>query len=186
MSYPLDRISNAPVHITLAGQTFLVRQLRLRQWGELQAWLREAAPDPIRSAVKAVASVESEGKRVADHIQRHLFAVATEECRRWPPKVGTAAWLAALDAADPLGRNFIAKVLDANGIVFSDEGLDEICDGLVEGELATLMAMVLWGHVPAPKSDAPAAAPTQPRPTTGESLSNESLLIVRDGPLTMS
>ena len=165
MAYPLDVATGSVQYVTLAGKSYPVK-LRIRDWGELQAWLRSTAESPIKATARAVAEMEAEGKPVAEHIRRGMFAAAAEEVRRWPPKAGSFAWINLVDSTEGGNARFLRAALKAGG---TEIGLDEaaaIEEALLPGELAELVGVCLFGVIPAPKAAAAATAPTTtPGPT---------------------
>jgi len=165
--YPLDLMSNACRPVTLAGKQYPVRQLRLREWGELQAWLKSVAPSPVAVALKALAEVPD----VPQPVQDALFRQAQDEARRWPPKVGSPAWINALEEIEGGRAMFLQAALAAGGTELDEEQADRIVDSATAGELGELLMICLFGEPSVPKG---AGEATPPSPTTGDGSTSTS------------
>lgn len=165
MPNPLDVATGSVQFVTLAGRQYPVK-LRIKDWGELQAWLRSTAESPIKATARAILEMDQSGQRLPDHIQRGMYAAAAEEVRKWPPKAGSFAWLQLLDNTEGGNARFLMTALKVGG---TDVTLDEaaaIEDRLLPGEMTDLVGACLFGVIPAPKSGAATEAPATPAPTT--------------------
>jgi hypothetical protein len=180
--YPLDQLTNATQPVTLAGRVFPVRQLKLREWGELQSWLKSVAPSPIAVATKGLAELRVQGVPVPPDVQDALFRQAQEETRRWPPRVGTAAWLRALEDIDGGRVRFLQVAVASGGTTLSDDEAADIEDAATLEELGDLMRVCLHGEHLVPKA---AGETTPPSPTTGES-GTKTFETAPDGPTATS
>jgi hypothetical protein len=171
MHYPLDQLTNATQPVTLAGRVFPVRQLKLREWGELQAWLKTVAPSPVAVAVKALAELRTDGAPVPQDVQESLFRQAQEESRRWPPRVGTVHWLRAIEDMDGGRARFLQAALAAGGTQLNDDEATDVEQMASLDELADLMRVCLHGEHIAPKAEGAIQPPSQ---TIGGSSSSGS------------
>ncbi len=169
--YPLDQLTNACQPVTLAGRTFPVRQLRLREWGELQAWLKGVCPSPVAVATRALAELRAEGCPVPPDVQDSLFRQAQEETRRWPPRVGTVAWLKAIEDTEGGRARFLQTAIASGGAAVDEETACELEANASLDELADLMRVCLHGEHARPKA---AGADQPPSPTIGANGSSES------------
>lgn len=171
MPYPLDRLTNASQPVTIAGKSYPVKQLTLAEWGELQAWLKTVCPSPVAVAAKALAELQAQGTILPQLVQDALFRQAQEESRRWPPKVGTLAWLRAIeDIEDGRGR-FLQAALGAGGTMLDQAQADAIVEQATLDELGDLMRVCLHGEHLAPKDSSPTIPVSTP--TNGDGSSGE-------------
>lgn len=171
--YPLDQLTNAPQPVTLAGRTYNVRQLRLREWGELQAWLKSVAPSPVAVAVKGLAELRTAGFTTPPEIEAALFKQAQAGARTWPPKVATAAWFRALDDAEGGHARVVWVALKAAGHQVTEDDAADIAEAASGAELTDLMRVCVHGEHLVPKGE---GATMPPSPTTGASGSSESAM----------
>lgn len=169
--YGLDQLTNAPQPVTLAGRTFAVRQLRLREWGELQAWLKSVAPSPVAVAIRGLAELRDSGFATPKDLESALFAQAQDEARRWPPKVATGAWFRALDETEGGHARVVLVALRASGHAISEAEAADVAEASSGAELTDLMRVCVHGDHVVPKGQ---GATTPPSPTTGGSGSSES------------
>lgn len=162
--YPLDQLTNACQPVTLAGRSFPVRQLQLREWGEFQAWLKSACPSPMAVAIKAFKELRDQDIPIPKDLQDSIFRQAQEETRRWPPRVGTQEWLRSIDGIEGGGVHFIQIALRAGGTDVSEEEAYRIEKDASGDELGDLMRVCLKGEYELPKASGetnpPVSAPT--------------------------
>lgn len=171
MPYPLDQLTNATQSVTLAGRTFPVRQLRLREWGELQAWLRSVAPSPIAVAARGLAELRAAGTPIPPDLQDAIFHQAQVECRAWPPKVATQAWFKAIDDLEGGHAMVVHAALTAAGVAITEDEASDLAEACTGEELTDLMRICLHGDDLVPKASGAAVPPS---PTNGESSSSGS------------
>jgi hypothetical protein len=162
--YPLDTLTNAVQPVTLAGKSYPIRQLRLREWGELTAWLKASKPNPVTLAIRALADAEKDGP-VPQPVQDSLFRQAQEEARRWPPKTASYEWLRALDDVDGGKAKFFQHVIGVCGTPLTGDEADEIAAKVHGEELWAFIRHVKDGDTSAPKGSGAAVPPT---PMTGD------------------
>lgn len=172
----LEQATRAPQPVTLAGQSYPVRQLMLSEWAELQAWLKSVCPSPVGVAAKALAELQAQGLTVPTAVQETMFRQAQEESRRWPPKVGTREWLQALDDIEGGRGRFIRAALGPGGTAVDPTEADQIAAAASNAELWDLIRVTIHGEHIAPKAGAGAAQipAAPPIPTTGNGSMAES------------
>jgi hypothetical protein len=130
---------------TVDGVDYRVSKFRLRDWGELEAWLADQLPDPWTVARKHMEGLPPE-------VQKHIWDRACAEGEaHWPPSF-----------ADPRARRVI---LGPEGQAFyvylalrrTTGGMDlararDVADRMGAGDLERLMALVQPGDPDAPKA----------------------------------
>ena len=92
----LSVLVNAPREITLAGKSYLVSALTLKEWGALQAYLKDRAVNPVVAALGQLSAAKAAGIRIADEDRTALFIQAKAEAKPWPPMVGSNLWFDSL------------------------------------------------------------------------------------------
>ncbi len=168
--YPLDQLTNARRPVAMAGRTFPIRQLSLKEWGEVQAWLKSVVPNPVTTAITALSEASKAGP-VPQPVQDALFRQAQEESRRWPPKAGTGAWFRALSDADGGQAMFIRHAVRLGGTELTEDEAEEIGERATSEEIGRLIVSCLYGEPDVPKA---AGESTPPSPTTGDGSSSTS------------
>lgn len=172
--YPIDILTNAPRPVTLAGKSYPVRQLKYREWGEIQAWLKSVAPSPVAIALKSVAALKEGGLPLDPELQKVLFAQAQEEARAWPPRVASPAWFKAVDMMDGGHVQLVSLALRAGGTAVSEDDAADIAREATSAELVELVRVCVHGEHFIPKAGAAAATSRPPSPTTGDGSTNDS------------
>lgn len=74
------RATSQPRTVTLDGRDYRVSKLSPAIVGEIEAWLRERAPNP-----RAEAKAYMEGLPV--EVQKHIWSEACIEAKSWPPSM---------------------------------------------------------------------------------------------------
>jgi hypothetical protein len=171
--YPLDTLTNAVQPVTLAGKSYPVRQLRLREWGELQAWFKSVAPSPVAVAIRGIAELRDAGMPVEPDLQKALFAQAQEESRSWPPRVASPAWFKALDLMDGGHTQLVLAALRKGGTEITEDEAAELGKRATSTELVDLVRVCVHGEHFVPKAGEAAANPS-PSPTTGDGSASDS------------
>jgi hypothetical protein len=87
----LSTLTGAPREVDLAGVRYKVPALKMRDWGLIQAWIKDNVPSPMAS----IRSEDLSGLSPADKATLMREAIAAQ--RAWPPRVGTRAWFEAID-----------------------------------------------------------------------------------------
>lgn len=170
--YGIDDLTQACRPVTLAGREFPVRSLRLREWGEVQAWLKSVAPNPVTLAIRSLAEASAQGP-VPQTVQDALFRQAQEESRRWPPKVGSMAWINALDEFDGGISRFLRAALAPGGTTLDEDAAEWLAANIARSELGRLLDACFSGDPSVPKG-LEGAIPLGRRPTTGAGYGNSS------------
>ena len=165
----LAQATQALEQVAIAGRSFSVRQLKLREWGALQSWLKQAAPSTVAVALKGLAEAQAAGVAVTQAQQDTLFAQAQEEARGWPPRVGTTDWLHALEDLEG-GRARFLQIALAPGTELGQDEAAELVERATLDELAELMRICLYGEHLVPKAEMKSAMEDRnpiPIPTNG-------------------
>ncbi len=158
----LAQLTNAPREIEVAGRTYKVSALKLKEWGSVQAWIKDNVPSPLG----ALKSADLDGLSNAD--KRTLLDVAVRQQRDWPPRVGSAAWLEALDH-DGGHAMFLHAILSKHQPSFTEADAEALAERLTTGEILPLILVGLGIEDERPKNS---PAPTEgPNPTTSPTTS---------------
>jgi len=172
----LALMTSAPVPITLAGQPYNVRLLKLREWGALQAWLKASVPSPIAEALRALEQLKAAGEKLDPAIRQAVLDHAQDAARLWPPRVGSVPWITALNSVEGGTAKFIETALFVAGYTLIINEVDALEKDSSIDEIADLIRVCLHGEPPLPKSTTaltetgPDTSPITPsKPTTGES-----------------
>lgn len=162
----LDVMTAAPRLIHVAGQSYAVRPLTLRQWGDLQAWLRDNGLSPLRQIrANDLEHLTPEQQQVI------LDAAYRDQKATWPPAVGSLDWVHAMSAAPGGNTEFIRAVLSRDRPDVTTEVAELIREQATELENQAILFAALGFEVPDPKSAAPETLPMTatepPGPTSG-------------------
>lgn len=149
----LAQATNACEPLSLAGQTFPVRQLKLAEWGKLQAWLKSVHPSPVTIAYRSLQELRELGVPIAAETRDDVLNHAHELARAWPPPVGGRAWLKALDQVDGGRARFVQAILQAGGTEVSIDQARTLFDKATQEEADDLFRQAYYGDPPAPKGD---------------------------------
>ena len=149
----LAQATQATQTVTLAGQQFAVRQLKLREWGQIQSWLKERCPSPIAQAVEGIAELRRKGVPFDRDTEQALFRQAQDEARNWPPRVATAEWIRTLESADGGRAKFIQHALEASGTALSEDQAEDLSVRATIDELSDLMRICIHGEILVPKAE---------------------------------
>jgi hypothetical protein len=79
-----SRACASPRTIEILGKRYLVGKLTPRGMGDLQAYLKDAVPDP---RIKARELMEG----LSDPVQIHIWNQAVEDAKHWPPAIQSEA-----------------------------------------------------------------------------------------------
>lgn len=176
----LAQLTDGRQDITLAGKPYSVRLLKLREWGDLQGWLKQAVPSPVAEAARALQALKADGEKIEADVRQAILDHAQDAARKWPPRVGSIHWIQALSEAEGGTARFIAVALEAAGhVVAVEEPLRLDADATVD-EIADLIRVCLHGEKPLPKATTalkeagPDLTDTTSSPMTGESCSSAS------------
>lgn len=159
----LDQLTaTATYPVTLAGRSFEVRKLRLREWGELQGWLKTAVPSPVAEAARALMDLKSKGEKIDADVRESILTHAQEAARLWPPRVGSLPWVVALDQAAGGTARLIAAAIRATGALIGADEADDLAEACTSVELSDLIRVCLHGEMPDPKPMASTTTETEP------------------------
>lgn len=89
----LAQLTDQPTWIAIGGKSYGFSEIPFGGLGELQAWLKDNTPHPLRSLAGQLDGFSEEEKA-------ELLRQAREDAKSWPPVVGTAAGAAALLATE--------------------------------------------------------------------------------------
>jgi hypothetical protein len=162
----LSQLTTGFQPVTLAGRPFSVRLLTLREWGDLQGWLKAAVPSPIAEAARALQSVKDAGDKLDHEVRQAILDHAQEAARNWPPRVGSIPWIQALSETDGGTARFIQCALEAAGQTCHFDDAVELDKGATVDEVADLIRVCLHGGPPLPKAMAPTIEPGPESPPT--------------------
>lgn len=76
------RSTGQPRTVTLDGRQYPVGKLRPADLGRIQAWFKEVVPNPLAEAKRF-------GEGLNDEVAKHLFTLAWEDAKNWPPQFGS-------------------------------------------------------------------------------------------------
>jgi hypothetical protein len=148
--------------VEIAGKTYRVGELTLLEWAPVQAWIKAEVPGPLASLGSP------DFKKLPPDVKRDLYVQALEQDRlHWPPRIGTAPWVAALDKQAG-GHAVLLLALLGKYQSMTLVACQAIADEAASEEIlaAVLASLGMFG----PKSPAPAEGPTTttgaPKPTT--------------------
>lgn len=85
----LAQLTDQPTPIEISGRHYGFSELSFDALGELQQWIKDKYPHPLRS-------IQGYLDGFSDDDREELLRQAREEAKHWPPVVGTAAGTAAL------------------------------------------------------------------------------------------
>lgn len=141
---PLDRIANAGLTLSIAGQDWTFRELTYRQRAELIAITRGLA---LRVYLKeSPAFPDMEPRRRAMDLNAILLGTMAQDIDWENPEVRHAALKASLVASHPnVGDDDVQCILRTT---------------MAQRDMDALWALVVTGKLAEPKEDAPPANPT--------------------------
>ncbi len=127
---------NEPRTVEVAGVPYLVSALTLKEWGPVQAWIRENIPGPVRS----INSDDLEGLNEDD--RKTILEAAMMAQRNWPPRIGSKVWFDSLD--HPGGHGvFIVAALGKHQLDIDAERAAGIADRATAGEIVAVVIACL-------------------------------------------
>ena len=154
--------------VCFAGRTLPVRQLCLDDWAELMAFLKSNCRSPVTIAVIALQEARDLGCQVDQDVADVIMGQAQAQAQAWPPKVGTRAWLRALDSIHGGTATFLQTVFKLGGTELTRDECQRLSDKATQDEFDELVRLAYFGDPPAPKAETPDPNPaTTPSPTTG-------------------
>lgn len=151
----LDELTAAPRTLTLAGRQFTVSPLELREWGELQGWLKDFGRSPIKAVAPSLDALSESDRKAA-------LAIAVEKQMRWPPRVATTDWFEAISEATGGDARFLWTVLRKHQPELAIDEADRLAQAASVEESQALVLLAI-GLEPPPKSPAPVVPKAKPR-----------------------
>lgn len=148
----LIQACNAPTPVEFGGRVLPVRQLKLREWAQVHAWLSAAAPNPVYVAARAVEEARRMGNPFSADLRTLLLEQAHDEARAYPPPVGSRLWLREVCRRAEGERLFYRTVFSAGGVELSDEDLDALVETATEEQIAEVLRLAYFGDPPVPKA----------------------------------
>lgn len=135
-------LSGCPRKIILScGESVHVSPLKVRDWGQLQAWLRDNVPSPL-----AVAQSNLELVPMAKEDRQSVLSHAA--LQPWPPRVGGRGWLEAIDRAE----DQVACALAVLRVVLRDEvRAQELVTKVTGADFREIFSAAMGLDEPAPK-----------------------------------
>lgn len=144
MSRELAELTAAPRTFPYKGGEYPVPKLRLRDVGEMQAWLMDRVPSPL-----AQARVHLDG--LPEAVAIHVWDVAVAASRSWPPTPDSPEGMARLSLPD--GQAFLVWVVLRRAIPgFDLAAAEAIADAMTGEDFGRLMALANPGDPADPKS----------------------------------
>lgn len=138
--------TNAPRTLSLAGRDFQVSALALRDWGRVQAWIKDKVPGPL-----AVLGTR-EYQQLPESARREVRLDAVARQQKWPPHPGTLEWSETIDCVEGGDALFVHVVLSKHQAVTEDEAR-QIANAMTSADAANLFSLAFLGELPAPKAE---------------------------------
>lgn len=163
----LCQATGTPEEITLGGQTFNIRLLTLREWAEVQKYLKKELPSPVTRVGIAVDQAWDAGTPLKQTTIDALYDRAERAALTWPPRIGTKEWFDGLDTVEGGWERLLFEVISKTHPVFTLAQAHELAPKVKANEWADLIRVALWGTHPAPKDEGAPPPPASPSATTG-------------------
>lgn len=138
--FQIDRLANSGVNVDAAGQSIKVRQITIRDQGELQAIIRKNQPFPSTHAKKVVAGMD---KAVAAEVM--INAVKADLF--WPQTIASSEGIQMLLSCEE-GQKAILKAATAKANGFTDEDIEKLMDELTTTEFQRIATIAIIGDDP--------------------------------------
>lgn len=151
----LAEATNAPREVVIGGLAYKVSAFTRNEWGQLQAWLKDHARDPITRAYAELAEVRRKGIEIDDKDRDAVLTKARFEQSSWPPIVASPAWFDLLTSTDGGTFQFVAALFRKHQPSMTDEQVADVVNKTDDavGEVLVWRAM---GFDPPPKATGPA------------------------------
>jgi hypothetical protein len=154
--------------LALGGQTFNIRLLTLREWAEVQKFLKKELPSPVTRVGIAIQQAKVAGTPLDSSTVDALYDRAEKAALTWPPRLGSKEWFDGLDTIEGGWERVLFEVLSKTYPAFTLSQADELAPKVKANEWADLIRVSLWGTHPAPKDEgATPEPPASPSATTG-------------------
>src|SRR4051812_24929555 len=86
--------------LTLGGQTFNIRLLTIREWAEVQKFLKKELPSPVTRAAIAIQQSKAMGTPLDATTIDAMYDRAERAALTWPPRLGSKEWFDAMDLVE--------------------------------------------------------------------------------------
>lgn len=150
------RATGQPAPILLDGKEYRVGKLRPVDLGRLQAWLKTKVPNPLEL-------VRPHMDGLPDEVAKHVWTLAYEEFKRWPPQFGDEATIDLLVGAEGQAE-FLLVALGRYLPGFTRADAEQLVERIELDDFMAVMALAMPGAVGDPKAPAKAAQDDSPTP----------------------
>src|SRR6185437_57928 len=96
----LLQATNTPEPLALGGETYPARTLTFGEWAAFQSWLASKLPAPMTRAAVSLQQLRDSGQKIDLATEELILDHALREQLHWPPRLGSRAWLDAVDSAE--------------------------------------------------------------------------------------
>jgi hypothetical protein len=155
----LAEATRQPIPVKLAGKDYTIRPRTLAELGELQAWFKRAIPSPIVRAAESIEEARRRGVAMPESARALIYAEAVKAAATWPPRLGSMAWLEALDAANA-EHEVVRFALAPTHPEVTDDIAQAIMAEATGEELGVVTYILFMGKHPDPKAQPPATTTT--------------------------
>lgn len=149
--------TSQPEEIILeCGEPILVRPLKMKEWGALQAWFKRTCPSPVTRALFALQQMKDSGESVSLDAEETLLDHAQRQALNWPPRVGSAPWYDAILKADGAVAQFLETVLTKADPEVTRERCEGLAGLLTTDDMGAIIRVAMYGENPSvPKAGGP-------------------------------
>jgi hypothetical protein len=139
-AFYIDKLANSGIEVKMAGATFRVRQLTLRDQGVLQAIIRKLQPFPSEKAKKLVIGMDKQvaGDVMKEALKADLF---------YPTPVASPEGLQLLVNSDE-GQKALLKAAIGRNEGVSDSTIEDLYGELSYAEFMRIAAIAVSGEDP--------------------------------------
>jgi hypothetical protein len=162
----LAEATGNPEWITLGGDEYPVRLLRMEEWGAVTSWLKRENPSPVTRAALAISQAQQAGEPLTAEAEEKLLDHAQRAALSWPPKVGTPEWFDAIERVEGGMKKLLHEVLSRTDPAFTTERAEALAPRVSRPEWGELIRVSLFGGAPRPKDDGARSGPDPPRSGT--------------------
>lgn len=171
-----------PEWITLGGDEYPVRLLKLEEWGAVTSWLKRENPSPITRAAMAISQAQQMGEPLSAEAEEKLLDHAQRAALSWPPKLGTPEWFDAIERVEGGTAKLLYEVLHRTDAAFTAERAGPLAPRVSRPEWGELIRVSLFGGAPRPKDDGANGGPPRSG-TNGDPSSTRSSADTTSTPL---
>jgi len=139
-SFHIDKLANSGVPMVIAGKTWYVSQITLRDHGRLQSVIRSVQPHPVTETVAAV-------KNLAPDIAKELCKDARKDLLHWPAPVTSPEGLGILLGSEE-GQKELLKASLGKQQKVTDEEIAGLIDTLSYMQFMRLASIAISGEDP--------------------------------------